>query len=82
MKRAVNLRLEENTVILLNSLSKELQTTKTAIVEQAIKQFSKQNLKKQNQLMAFAGKLDSKEAKTILDTITESRTNKDFVIDI
>ncbi len=80
MKKAINMRLEESTVILLNNLSKELQCTKTAIVEQAIEQFSSQNLKRHNRLMAFAGKLNAEEAKTILKIITESRLDKNIVI--
>jgi len=82
VKKAVNLRLKENTVILLNTLSKELQTTKTSIVEQAIKQFSNQYLEKRKQLMTFAGKLDSREADLILGAITENKINKDFIPDI
>lgn len=42
MKRAVNLRLDENVIMTLNHLSEELQTTKTDIVEKAILLLSKE----------------------------------------
>ncbi len=82
MKKAVNMRLEENTVILLNSLSKELAITKTDVVERAIEFYSRDKSKKRNELMAFAGTLDDDDAKIILESIAESRVDKDFILDI
>ena len=81
MKKAVNMRLEENTVILLNSLSKELAITKTDVVERAIEFYSQDKVKKRNELMAFAGILDDDDAKIILESIAESRVDKDFILD-
>ena len=78
MKRAVNLRLEENVIITLNQLSEELHTTKTDIIEKAINFFSKQNKIQQNQLLDFAGKLKTKDADAILQTITNDKNSKDF----
>jgi hypothetical protein len=37
MKKAVNLRLEDNIIITLRQSSKELKTTKTDIIEKSIK---------------------------------------------
>ena len=82
MKRAVNLRLEENVIITLNQLSEELHTTKTDIIEKAICFFSKQNNIQHNQLLNFAGKLKKNDADTILQTIKNDKNLKDFELDI
>ena len=82
MKKAVNLRLEERIVILLNSLSEEFHTTKTEIVEKAIEKFSKESRQKRNHLMDFAGSLNDKEAEKMLHTIQEDKDHKDFSLDL
>ncbi len=82
MKRAVNLRLEENVIITLNQLSEELHTTKTDIIEKAISFFSKQNNIQHNQLLNFAGKLKKSDADTMLQTITTDKNAKDFKLDL
>ena len=82
MKRAVNLRLEENVIITLNQLSKELHTTKTDIIEKAISFFSKQNNIQHNQLLNFAGKLKKSDADTMLQTIITDKNAKDFKLDL
>ena len=82
MKRAVNLRLEENVIITLNQLSEELHTTKTDIIEKAINFFSKQNNIQHNQLLEFAGKLKKSDADTMLQTITTDKNLKDFKLDL
>jgi len=82
MKRAVNLRLEENVIITLNQLSEELHTTKTDIIEKAINFFSKQNNIQHNQLLDFAGKLKKSDADTMLQTITTDKNSKDFKLDL
>ena len=43
MKRAVNIRLDETVIYILNQLTQELQTTKTEIIERAIELFRKEN---------------------------------------
>ena len=53
MKRAVNLRLEENIILTLNKLSNDLNITKTEVIEKALKLFAKNNQKKQNDLLKF-----------------------------
>ena len=82
MKKAVNLRLEERIVILLNSLSDEFNTTKTEIVEKAIERFSKESKRKKNHLMDFAGKLGDKEADKMLEAIHSDKDHKDFSLDL
>jgi len=82
MKRAVNLRLEENVIITLNQLSEELHTTKTDIIEKAINFFSKQNKIQHNQLLDFAGKLKKNDADAMLQTIKNDKNLKDFELDI
>lgn len=73
MKRAVNIRLDESVIITLNQLAEELQTSKTEIIEKAIKIFSKNNQIKKNTLLEFAGKLKSSEADKMLSSIKESK---------
>lgn len=69
MKKPINIRLEENIIIKLEQLSKNLHTTKTDIIERAIKLFANYKNTKDNNLIKFAGILDKKEAKNILDSI-------------
>ena len=82
MKKAVNLRLEERIVVLLNHLSNEYHTTKTEIVEKAIEHFSNESRKKHNHLMEFAGKLGSKDADAMLEAIRGDKDHKDFSLDL
>ena len=82
MKRAVNLRLEENVIITLNQLTEELHTTKTEVIEKAISFFSKQNNLKHNQLLQFAGKLKNSDADSMLQTIVNDKNSKDFELDL
>ncbi len=81
MKRAINIRLEERTILLLNRLSKEFQMTKTEIIEKAIEHFSKESHHEKNHLMKFAGVLREKDADDMLEAIREDRNNKDFTLD-
>jgi len=82
MKRAVNLRLDENVIVTLNQLSEELHTTKTEVIEKAINFFAKQNNLKHNQLLEFAGKLKSNDADNILQSIADTKNSKDFEFDL
>ena len=82
MKTSVNVRLEENIVLTLEQLSKELNTTKTDIIEKAIKFFSQKNMTPQNNLLQFAGILDKKESQTMLDAINNSKNSKEFELDM
>jgi len=82
MKRAVNVRLDENIVLTLEQLSKELKTTKTDVIEKAIKFFSQKNTTPQNNLLQFAGILDKKESHNMIDIISNSKNSKDFALDL
>lgn len=82
MKRAVNLRLDENVIATLNQLSEELHTTKTEVIEKAISFFSKQNSLKHNQLLEFAGKLKSSDADSMLQSIADNKNSKEFELDL
>lgn len=77
MKRAVNIRLDEQVIYVLNQLTKELQTTKTEVIERAIELFSKENKIKQNTLLQFAGTIKASEADTMLEAIQEDKSSKD-----
>jgi len=78
MKRAVNIRLEESIIILLNQLSQEFETTKTDIIEKALKMFSKEKTEHKNDLLQFAGKLNSIEANKMLVSIQDDKNSKEF----
>lgn len=82
MKKAVNLRLDENVLITLEQLSQEFHTTKTDIIEKSIQFFSKQKRQKDNHLLQFAGTLKSKEADEILNIIQNDKNSKDFSLDL
>jgi predicted transcriptional regulator len=81
MKRAVNIRLDENVVITLDYLSRELKTTKTDIIERAIQLFSKEKQKSNNELLAFAGVLDETTSESFLSAIHDKKS-KDFSLDL
>ena len=78
MKRAVNLRLDESVIFTLNQLANELNTTKTDVVEKALKLFSKTTQREKNELLQFAGILKNSEANKLLDDIQNSKDSKDF----
>ncbi|MEA2028491.1 MAG: ribbon-helix-helix protein, CopG family [Campylobacterota bacterium] len=82
MKKAVNLRLEESVIYTLNELAQELNATKTEIIEQAIKKFSKDKKLKNSNLLEFAGVLKAKEAESMLQSIQESKDSKDFKLEL
>jgi predicted transcriptional regulator len=82
MKRAVNLRLDENIIVTLNQLANELNTTKTEVVERALKLFSKTKQKEKNQLLEFAGILKNSEANKMLNDIQTNKNSKDFEINL
>jgi len=82
MKKSVNMRLDENIIILVESLSKEFNTTKTDIVQSAIKLFYKQKKREKNRLIKYAGILDNKEADKIIKSIKDNKSSKDFSLDL
>jgi len=82
MKRAVNLRLEESIILTLNQLANELNTTKTEIIEKALKLFAKRNQQKQNDLLQFAGILKNNEANNLLNDIQNNKNSKEFELNL
>jgi predicted transcriptional regulator len=82
MRRAVNMRLDENIVLTLEQLSKEFQTTKTDVVERAIKFFSQKNMASHNTLLEFAGVLDTKDAESMIDNLQSDKNSKEFSLEI
>ena len=82
MKRAVNVRLNESIVLTLEQLSQEFSTTKTDIIEKAIKFFSQKNKISQNNLLQYAGTLDPKVSSSMINDVTNSKNSKEFVLDI
>ena len=82
MKKAVNIRLDERIVFTLNQLSKELNITKTEIIEKAIEMFSENRLKKKEKLLEFVGILKNKEAENMLKEIKNSKNIKEIELDI
>ncbi len=78
MKRAVNVRLDEQIICTLDKLSKELNSTKTEIIERAIELFSKENSIKKNNLLKFAGSIKSSDANAMLNSINSDKTAKDI----
>lgn len=82
MKKAVNIRLDENVIVTLDKLSNDLNTTKTDIIEKAIKLFSSKNSQDKNELLQFAGILDKNEADNILASIENSKDSKDISLDL
>ncbi|MGD9718065.1 MAG: hypothetical protein AB7U24_02400 [Sulfurimonadaceae bacterium] len=82
MKRAVNLRLEESVIVSLNRLSEELHTTKTDVIEKAIKLFAKEKKIKQNNLLQYAGALKISEADGMLDAIARDKNSKTIEFDL
>jgi len=82
MKKAVNLRLDEKIILALEQLSKELNTTKTNIVENALNLYLKVKQKEQNNLLQFAGILKENEAEKMLDTIQKDKNSKNIEIDL
>ena len=65
MKKVVTFRMNEDTVILIEELAKEYETTKVIVVENAIKTYA--NLKKfhSKDLLKFVGKIDKNDIKKI-----------------
>ena len=82
MKRAVNLRLEESIILTLNQLANELNTTKTEIIEKALKLFAKRNQQKQNDLLQFAGILKNNEANNLLSDMQNNKNSKEFELNL
>lgn len=83
MKHPTNFRLNQKTLTLLEILTKELHTSKTAVVEQALQILAEQKFKaKSSKLMTFCGVLNAKEADGMLQSIYQHRVNKQDDIEL
>ncbi|NPA87609.1 hypothetical protein [Caminibacter pacificus] len=63
MKKLVSFRIEEETLLLLEMLAKEYDTTKVHILENAIKTYANIKKFKKKDLMKFCGKLSKEDVK-------------------
>lgn len=83
MKSPANFRLEAETLDLISQLANQQQTTRTDIVEHAIRAYARNKLEKKQRLMAFAGTLAEQEADNMLDVIQQTRNDKpeDFAVE-
>ncbi len=78
MKQATNYRLDEAILTTISVLAKDLHTTKTGVIEEAITQYAASLKTKRNALLQFAGSLDAGEADSILDIIQRDKNSKDI----
>ncbi len=76
MKQAANFRLDEMTINLVDELSEDLNTTKTNIIQMAVKFFSKKKNKHINPLSEYSGILDDINPEEMIRGIRNSRANK------
>ncbi len=76
MKQFVNFRLDSKSLSTLILLEKELHTSKTDIIKQALLYFAKKKLPERRSLLSFAGVLNEKDADDILDTNNSNNSNK------
>lgn len=76
MRQASNFRLDETVLNTLNVLAKDLNTTKTNVIEDAVMHYAA--LKSQrNPLLPFAGSLSAGEADAMLAAIEADKDSKD-----
>jgi predicted transcriptional regulator len=64
MKKMITFRMEEDVIILLETLAKEYDTTKVHIVENAIKTYANIKKFKNKDLLKYIGKIDKKDLKS------------------
>lgn len=78
MRQASNYRLEESVIKTIDVLAKDLHTTKTNVIEEAVRHYAASLKNKRNALLQFAGALDADEAELMLDNIQRDKDSKDF----
>jgi predicted transcriptional regulator len=78
MRQASNFRLDETVINTINVLAKDLHTTKTNVIEEAVMQYAGSLKTKRNALLQFAGSLDAGEADIILEGIQRDKNSKDI----
>ena len=82
MKQAMNFRFSNQARTTLTILSKKLQVSKTALLEQALQFYAKKNLPKKNNLLECAGIMNDEDADQMLKEIRSSRRNKQIDLDL
>lgn len=80
MKRAVNFRLSNQATTTLSILEKRMHTSKTEVIEQALKLYAKTKLPQQEILLGYAGILSKDEADKMLHDIRSNRRNKNLEV--
>lgn len=78
----VNFRLDSKSLSTLALLEKELHTSKTDIIKQALLYFAKKKLPERKSLLEFAGVLTEKDADDMLEAIHSNKQNKDILINL
>ena len=76
MRRPMIFRFNNQAVMTLSALAKELHVSKTILLEQALQAYAKKTLFKKNTLMEYAGILHYEDAEKMGSAITSSRHNK------
>ena len=69
MKKILTFRIEEESVNLIDILSKEYETTKVSILENAIKNYALSKRFRKKDLLKFIGKISDKDLKKINEVI-------------
>jgi predicted transcriptional regulator len=65
MKKIVTFRLNKDVLLLIDELSKEYETTKVHIVENAIRTYANLKKFKNKDLLKYVGKIDKNDLKKI-----------------
>lgn len=76
MKKALNLRLDEHILFTLDILAKNLNTTKTNIIENAILGFYEKTQNSRNNLIKYSGIFKDEEFTTM------EKNSKDFTLEL
>lgn len=80
MRQATNFRLDESVINTITVLAKDLHTTKTNVIEEAVIHYAASLKTKRNALLQFAGALDVNEADVMLDKLQRDKDSKDLDI--
>jgi len=78
MRQAINFRLNKEIIILLHSLEDALHTSRTAVVEQALRHYARKKLHAVPTLLEFAGILKEEDATRMLKNIRSNKHNKNI----
>ena len=78
MRQASNYRLEESVIKTIDLLAKDLHTTKTNVIEEAVRFYAASLKNKRNALLQFAGSLAASDADAILADIQHDKNSKEI----